>query len=107
MSDCRLAEGDDRVGGGHQDLAHEHVLCRSWIFSSSAAVEAEERERTRRSIQDWIFIFFLTSFGLRRRILKSKIPPELFGRPFTCRNLVKEIVLMRHAIKDGEVGGQR
>eukprot|EP00268_Persea_americana_P026644 TRINITY_DN26091_c1_g1_i1.p1 TRINITY_DN26091_c1_g1~~TRINITY_DN26091_c1_g1_i1.p1 ORF type:complete len:607 (-),score=136.57 TRINITY_DN26091_c1_g1_i1:539-2359(-) len=50
-------------------------------------------------------------FGLRRRILKSKIPPELFRRaavrPFTYRNLVKEIVLMRHAIIDGEVSGQR
>ncbi|MQL92470.1 hypothetical protein Taro_025093 [Colocasia esculenta] len=45
--------------------------------------------------------------GLRRRIEKSKIPPELFlraaVRPFTYRNLVKEIVLMRHAIVDKEV----
>ncbi|KAL5738258.1 hypothetical protein ACOSP7_031019 [Xanthoceras sorbifolium] len=44
----------------------------------------------------------------RRRIRKSKIPPELFlraaVRPFTYRNLVKEIVLTRHAIVDGEIG---
>ncbi|XWS10109.1 hypothetical protein CRYUN_Cryun39dG0047600 [Craigia yunnanensis] len=44
----------------------------------------------------------------RRRIRKSKIPPELFlraaVRPFTYRNLVKEIVLTRHAILEGEIG---
>ncbi|XP_007021788.2 PREDICTED: uncharacterized protein LOC18594233 [Theobroma cacao] len=44
----------------------------------------------------------------RRRIKKSKIPPELFlraaVRPFTYRNLVKEIVLTRHAILEGEIG---
>lgn len=44
----------------------------------------------------------------RKRVRKSKIPPELFlraaVRPFTYRNLVKEIVLTRHAILDGEIG---
>ncbi|XVE53128.1 hypothetical protein DITRI_Ditri02bG0179500 [Diplodiscus trichospermus] len=44
----------------------------------------------------------------RRRTRKSKIPPELFlraaVRPFTYRNLVKEIVLTRHAILEGEIG---
>lgn len=44
----------------------------------------------------------------RKRIKKSKIPPGLFlkaaVRPFTYRNLVKEIVLLRHAILDGEIG---
>ncbi|KAI9187486.1 hypothetical protein LWI28_028722 [Acer negundo] len=43
-----------------------------------------------------------------RKIRKSRIPPELFlraaVRPFTYRNLVKEIVLTRHAIVDGEIG---
>lgn len=43
----------------------------------------------------------------RKRIKKSKIPPEVFlraaVRPFTYRNLVKEIVLTRHAILDGEI----
>lgn len=43
-----------------------------------------------------------------RRIKKSKIPPELFLRAavrlFTYRHLVKEIVLTRHAILDGEIG---
>lgn len=42
----------------------------------------------------------------RKRIKKSKIPPELFlraaVRPFTYRNLVKEIVLVRHGIVDGD-----
>ncbi|XP_009334033.2 uncharacterized protein LOC103926876 [Pyrus x bretschneideri] len=42
----------------------------------------------------------------RKRIKKSKIPPQLFlraaVRPFTYRNLVKEIVLTRHGIVDGD-----
>ncbi|TKY56781.1 hypothetical protein E2542_SST21227 [Spatholobus suberectus] len=46
----------------------------------------------------------------RKRIKKSKIPPELFLRavirPFTYRNLVKEIVLTRHAILDGDIGSK-
>ncbi|XP_077235388.1 uncharacterized protein LOC143877287 [Tasmannia lanceolata] len=50
------------------------------------------------------------SHGPRRRVKRSKIPPELFlraaVRPFTYRNLVKEIVLLRHAIIDGEVSGK-
>lgn len=44
----------------------------------------------------------------RKRIKKTRIPPELFlraaVRPFNYRNLVKEIVLTRHAILDGEIG---
>ena len=44
----------------------------------------------------------------RKRIKKSKLPPELFlraaVRPFTYRHLVKEIVLTRHAILDGDIG---
>ncbi|XP_052178369.1 uncharacterized protein LOC127792076 [Diospyros lotus] len=47
----------------------------------------------------------------RKRIKKSRIPPELFlraaVRPFTYRNLVKEIVLTRHAILEGEIGGKK
>ena len=43
----------------------------------------------------------------RKRIKKSKIAPELFLRGavrlFTYRNLVKEIVLTRHAILDGDI----
>ncbi|KAM5586260.1 hypothetical protein ABKV19_005256 [Rosa sericea] len=42
----------------------------------------------------------------RKRIKKSRIPPQLFLRAavnlFTYRNLVKEIVLTRHAILDGD-----
>lgn len=44
----------------------------------------------------------------RKKIQRSKLPPELFlraaVRPFTYRNLVKEIVLTRHAILDGDIG---
>lgn len=43
----------------------------------------------------------------KRTTKKSKISPELFlraaVRPFTYRNLVKEIVLMRHAFIDGDI----
>ncbi|KAM7278934.1 hypothetical protein ACFE04_006068 [Oxalis oulophora] len=43
-----------------------------------------------------------------KRIKKSRLPPGLFlraaVRPFTYKNLVKEIVLTRHAILDGEIG---
>ncbi|KAK9204152.1 hypothetical protein WN943_014410 [Citrus x changshan-huyou] len=51
----------------------------------------------------------IAGFGpWRKRMKKSKIPPELFlrsaVRPFTYRNLVKEIVLTRHAILDGDIG---
>ncbi|KAH6780882.1 hypothetical protein C2S52_012119 [Perilla frutescens var. hirtella] len=47
----------------------------------------------------------------RKRVKKSKIPPGLFlraaVRPFTYRNLVKEIVLTRHAILEGEIGRKK
>ncbi|XP_057441909.1 uncharacterized protein LOC130733691 [Lotus japonicus] len=47
----------------------------------------------------------------RKKIKRSKIPPELFlravVRPFTYRNLVKEIVLTRHAILDGDIGSSK
>lgn len=47
----------------------------------------------------------------RKRVKKSKIPPGLFlraaVRPFTYRNLVKEIVLTRHAIIEGEIGRKK
>ncbi|KAJ4806793.1 hypothetical protein LUZ62_019359 [Rhynchospora pubera] len=52
---------------------------------------ARERERERKE----------------KKKLKSDVPPGLFMkaavRPFTYRNLVKEIVLMRHAIVDGDI----
>ncbi|KAJ8532318.1 hypothetical protein K7X08_012241 [Anisodus acutangulus] len=51
-------------------------------------------------------------FGpFRRKLKKGKMPPELFMkaavRPFTYRNLVKEIVLTRHAILEGEIGQKK
>nr|GMD84162.1 uncharacterized protein LOC109150618 [Ipomoea batatas] len=46
-----------------------------------------------------------------KKIKKSKIPPELFlrsaVRPFTYKNLVKEIVLTRHALVEGEIGREK
>ncbi|KAJ8543010.1 hypothetical protein K7X08_005533 [Anisodus acutangulus] len=48
-------------------------------------------------------------FGpFRRKLKKGKMPPELFMRAavrsFTYKNLVKEIVLTRYAILEGEIG---
>ncbi|KAA8526756.1 hypothetical protein F0562_009015 [Nyssa sinensis] len=69
---------------------------------------AMRRSRPRVSAEEW------KHFGYgpyRKRIKKSKIPPELFlraaVRPFTYKNLVKEIVLTRHAILEGEIGGKK
>ncbi|KAJ0959963.1 hypothetical protein J5N97_000278 [Dioscorea zingiberensis] len=49
--------------------------------------------------------------GPRMKAKKSRVPPELFlraaVRPFTYRNLVKEIVLTRHAIIDGDFTAKR
>lgn len=46
-----------------------------------------------------------------KKTKKSRIPPELFlraaVRPFTYRNLLKEIVLTRHAIVEGEIGAKK
>lgn len=43
----------------------------------------------------------------KRKVKESNLPPELFlksaVRPYTYRNLVKEIVLMRHAIIDKDI----
>ena len=70
-------------------------------------VEEEEMRGKRPKVnpQEWKY----AGFGpWRKRIKKSKLPPELFlraaVRPFTYQSLVKEIVLTRHAILDGEIG---
>lgn len=46
-----------------------------------------------------------------RRVKKSEVPPEMFlraaVRPFTYRNLVKEIVLTRHALLEGGIGKKK
>ncbi|KAK6934145.1 hypothetical protein RJ641_034300 [Dillenia turbinata] len=54
--------------------------------------------------EEWKFV----GYGpYRRRVKKSRIPPALFFRaavrPFTYKDLVKEIVLTRHGILDGEI----
>ncbi|KAL4188044.1 hypothetical protein AMTRI_Chr09g21900 [Amborella trichopoda] len=67
--------------------------------------QEEERIRPKPSREEWEHIGYDT-----RRIRKRKIPPELFlraaVRPFTYRNLLKEIVLMRHAIVEQRMEGK-
>lgn len=65
-------------------------------------------KRAKVSPEEWKYV------GLgpwRKKIKKSKLPPDLFLRaairPFTYRNLVKEIVLTRHAILDGDIGNKK
>ncbi|XP_059662725.1 uncharacterized protein LOC132308616 [Cornus florida] len=69
---------------------------------------AMRRSRPKVSVNEWKYV----GYGpYRRKIKKSKIPPELFlkaaVRPFTYRNLVKEIVLTRHAILEGDIGKKK
>ncbi|XP_043716859.1 uncharacterized protein LOC122664897 [Telopea speciosissima] len=76
----------------------------------SGEVETEKTTerlgRVKVSEEEWKYL----GYGpWRKRVKKSKIPPEQFlrvaVRPFTYRNLVKEIVLTRHGILDGEIDG--
>ncbi|KAA0066766.1 uncharacterized protein E5676_scaffold384G00980 [Cucumis melo var. makuwa] len=76
---------------------------------ATAMKDGDEMEmrgkRPKVKAEEWEYI----GYGpWRKKIKKSQIPPELFlrstVRPFTYRNLVKEIVLTRHAILDGEIG---
>ncbi|KAL3849294.1 hypothetical protein ACJIZ3_011176 [Penstemon smallii] len=65
-------------------------------------------KRARVSPKEWR----LLGYGpYRKRVNKSKIPPGLFlraaVRPFTYRNLIKEIVLLRHGILEGEIGRKK
>ncbi|XP_042479630.1 uncharacterized protein LOC122060562 [Macadamia integrifolia] len=66
--------------------------------------EMKRLGRVKVSEEEWKYL----GYGpWRKRVKKSKIPPEQFlraaVRPFTYRNLVKEIVLTRHGILDGEI----
>ncbi|KAI3497168.1 hypothetical protein L1887_39580 [Cichorium endivia] len=63
------------------------------------------RGRAKISPEEWKQL----GYGPRmRKIKKSRIPPGQFlraaVRPFLYKNLVKEIVLTRHAIVEGEIG---
>lgn len=80
--------------------------------SRETIIDGDELEmrgaRAKVSREEWK----LLGYGpYRRRVKKSKIPPGLFlraaVRPFTYRNLVKEIVLTRHAIVEGEIGERK
>ncbi|XP_058104668.1 uncharacterized protein LOC131248405 [Magnolia sinica] len=68
-------------------------------------VKVDKDKTLKQSREEWVNV------GPRWHVKRSKIPPELFlraaVRPFTYRNLVKEIVLMRHAIIDGEISGKQ
>lgn len=65
---------------------------------------SSESRKTKMKQEEWKIV---GSGPNRRKIKKSRIPPELFVRaavrPFSYRNLVKEIVLMRHGIIDGDL----
>lgn len=103
-----------------EKLAKRSVEFSSMLYNKySTAAEAQEEQkqsldgdetalrgkRAKVSPEEWKY----AGIGpWRKKVKKSKIPPELFlraaVRPFTYRNLVKEIVLTRHAILDGEIG---
>nr|XP_043627566.1 uncharacterized protein LOC122599173 [Erigeron canadensis] len=64
------------------------------------------RSRAKISPEEWKQL----GYGPKmKKIKKSRIPPGQFlraaVRPFLYKNLVKEIVLTRHAILEGEIGG--
>ncbi|MFS7921556.1 hypothetical protein Hanom_Chr03g00238211 [Helianthus anomalus] len=67
---------------------------------------AMRRGRAKVTQEEWKQL----GYGPRmKKIKKSRIPPGQFlraaVRPFLYKNLVKEIVLTRHAIVEGEIGG--
>ncbi|XAR63531.1 hypothetical protein NMG60_11023495 [Bertholletia excelsa] len=81
---------------------------RTRVISEEGDELAMRGTRAKVSAQEWKQL----GYGpYRRRIKRSKIPPGLFlraaVRPFTYRNLVKEIVLTRHAILEGEIGRKK
>ncbi|KVI02160.1 hypothetical protein Ccrd_019556 [Cynara cardunculus var. scolymus] len=70
--------------------------------------DRELRGRAKISPEEWEKL----GYGPRmKKIKKSRIPPGQFlraaVRPFRYKNLVKEIVLTRHAIVEGEIGGDK
>ncbi|KAI3702781.1 hypothetical protein L6452_28533 [Arctium lappa] len=68
--------------------------------------EDELRGRAKISPEEWKKLGYSPRM---KKIKKSRIPPGQFlratVRPFRYKNLVKEIVLTRHAIVEGEIGG--
>lgn len=75
----------------------QEEMMREKAMENAVAVEERKREEDRERKRE----------EERKQRVKSKIPPGLFlkaaVRPFTYQNLVKEIVLMRHAIIDGDI----
>lgn len=98
-----------------ENLARKSELYKKQMMNEEAeeiteqSIDGDETalrgKRAKVSPEEWKIV----GFGpWRKKIKKSKLPPELFlqaaVRPFTYRNLVKEIVLTRHAILDGDIG---
>lgn len=93
MESMESKRNEDGNGNENEDIPGDGDEMELW--GKRAKVKPEEWKQA--GIGPW-----------RRRIRRSKIPPELFlraaVRPFTYRNLVKEIVLTRHGILDGDIG---
>ncbi|KAK1303316.1 hypothetical protein QJS10_CPB11g00486 [Acorus calamus] len=100
-------------------LVKKSVETSTKFYNSQLKTMEEEKQRMeseavnkqqRREWKDREWIINGGGRGPRRRIRRSRIPPEMFlraaVRPFNYRNLVKEIVLLRHAIVDGDVCGE-
>lgn len=101
-----------------ENIAKKSMEMADKMYSEQSGIPEEGRERgygdgdelamrgvrAKVSPEEWRRV----GYGpFRRRVKKSRIPPELFlraaVRPFTYKNLVKEIVLTRHAILEGEI----
>lgn len=87
---------------------HEKELRTMEEMEKQASEDGDElamrRARPRVKPEEWKYL----GFGpFRKKIKKSKAPPGLFlraaVRPFTYRNLVKEIALTRQAILEGDI----
>ncbi|PIA53103.1 hypothetical protein AQUCO_00900014v1 [Aquilegia coerulea] len=76
-------------------------------LASSSEEEKERIMRPKIYKDEWDYVGY--GRNRRRKVKKNRIPAELLlraaVRPFTYRNLVKEIVLMRHGIIDGDIRG--
>lgn len=105
-----------------EGLAKQSVKLTTKIYEKMKAREEQGKKKTREDgdenamryskakvgPEEWKQI----GYGRRmRRVKKSRVPPGQFlraaVRPFTYKNLVKEIVLTRHALVAGEIGRKK
>ncbi|KAL5710535.1 hypothetical protein ACHQM5_021084 [Ranunculus cassubicifolius] len=72
-------------------------------------MSSDERIRPKLNKDEWDYVGY--GRKRKRKVRKNRIPAALFlpaaVRPFTYKNLVKEIVLMRHAIIDGDISAMK